>query len=61
MILLGDNIDKARPGDEVEITGIFHSQYDFNMNSKHGFPIFKTFIEGNNLKETKQIELTEIS
>lgn len=61
VILLGDNIDKARPGDEVEITGIFHSQYDFNMNSKHGFPIFKTFIEGNNLKETKQIELTEIS
>jgi DNA replication licensing factor MCM2 len=23
------------------------------MNAKHGFPIFKTFIEGNNVKETK--------
>ncbi len=31
------------------------------MNAKHGFPIFKTFIEGNNVKETKQIELSEIS
>lgn len=31
------------------------------MNAKHGFPIFKTFIEGNNVKETKQIELSEIT
>lgn len=31
------------------------------MNAKHGFPIFKTFIEGNNVKETRQIELSEIS
>lgn len=31
------------------------------MNQKHGFPIFKTFIEGNNIKELKQIETTEIT
>ena len=43
------------------MTGIFHSQYDFQMNSKHGFPIFKTFIECNNLKEVKQAELSEIT
>lgn len=61
VVLLGDNIDKARPGDEVEIIGIYSSFFDFKMNQKHGFPIFKTFIEGNNIKELKQIETTEIT
>ena len=30
--LLGDNIDLARPGDEVQIVGIYKSRYDQRMN-----------------------------
>ena len=50
VILLGDNIDVARPGDEVEITGIYTNRLDYELNIKHGFPIFQTSIEANYIK-----------
>ena len=34
VVLLGDNIDVARPGDEVEITGIYTNRYDYQLNVK---------------------------
>lgn len=61
VILLGDKIDIARPGDEVEIVGTFSSQYDFKMNIKHGAPIFKTYIECNSIQRTHELESTSIS
>jgi DNA replication licensing factor MCM2 len=33
-------VDLARPGDEVEITGIYINRFDYCSNQKHGFPIF---------------------
>lgn len=38
--LQNDLVDSARPGDEVEITGIYINRYDLNSNLKHGFPVF---------------------
>ncbi len=61
VILLGDNIDSARPGDEVEIIGIYSNRFNYQMNVKHGAPIFSTFIEGNNIKRTQEIENSVIS
>ena len=40
VILLGDNIDIARPGDGIEVTGIYNHRYDYGLNVKHSFPIF---------------------
>lgn len=48
--MLHDLVDKARPGDEVEVTGIYINQFDYFQNVKHGFPIFQTIVEVNNLK-----------
>jgi DNA replication licensing factor MCM2 len=39
-IVLHDLVDAARPGDEVEITGIYMNRYDQIANAKHGFPVF---------------------
>lgn len=50
VVLLGDNIDSVRPGDEVDITGIFTNRYDYTLNVKHGFPLFWTIIEANYIK-----------
>ena len=61
MILLGDNIDIARPGDEVEITGIYTNRYDYQLNVKHGFPIFFTVIEANYVRRVAEMESGEIS
>jgi DNA replication licensing factor MCM2 len=39
-VVLHDLVDTARPGDEVEITGIYTNKYDYTANVKHGFPVF---------------------
>ena len=61
VILLADLVDQARPGDEVEITGIYCSKFDYNMNAQHGFPIFSTYIEANYMKRLHDIETTELN
>ena len=43
--LNGDLIDTARPGEEVEVTGIF--VHSMSKLSKNGFPIYGTIIEAN--------------
>ena len=48
--ILNDLVDSARPGDEVEITGIFINRFEYGANVKHGFPVFNTIIEANNVK-----------
>jgi DNA replication licensing factor MCM2 len=55
VILLGDNIDSVRPGDQVEITGSYLSRFDYNMTSRHGFPIFSTLLEANNISRLNEI------
>ena len=47
VILLWDLIDSAKPGEEVEVTGIYRNSYDAQLNNKNGFPVFATVIEAN--------------
>jgi len=54
--LLNDNIDVARPGDEVEIVGIYTHKYDYGLNIKNGFPVFQTIIEANNISRLVDTE-----
>jgi DNA replication licensing factor MCM2 len=61
VLLLNDNIDIARPGDEVEITGIYTHHFDYGMNIKHGFPVFSTSIEANYVRRLGDMELTELT
>ncbi|KAI9734631.1 MAG: MCM DNA helicase complex subunit [Cirrosporium novae-zelandiae] len=49
VILLWDLIDSAKPGEEVEITGIYRNSYDAQLNSKNGFPVFATILEANHV------------
>ena len=49
--MTGDNIDACRPGDEVTIVGIYNFRYDYALNVKHGFPLFNTVSEANNIKK----------
>jgi len=60
--VLNDQVDSARPGDEVEITGIYINRFDYFANVKHGFPVFSTIIEANYIRrfgDEDIIELTE--
>ena len=57
VILLADLIDIARPGEEVEITGIYTHQFDQSLNVKHGFPIFSTGVEANSVKRQNESQM----
>jgi len=49
IILTADLCDTCRPGDEVEITGIYSNQYDSSLNKSNGFPVFSTVIIANHV------------
>ncbi|CAH0384017.1 unnamed protein product [Bemisia tabaci] len=48
-ILLADLCDRCKPGDEVDITGIYTDNYDGALNTDNGFPVFATVILVNHL------------
>ena len=53
--MTNDLIDAARPGEEVEITGIFSHSYDYNLTQKSGFPVFSTFIGANHIRRKEDV------
>ena len=59
--LLNDLVDSARPGDEVEITGIYINRFDYFSNVKHGFPVFLTIIEANNVRRFGDDEIIDLT
>jgi len=48
-ILMGDLCDVCKPGDEIELTGVYSNSYDSSLNTKNGFPIFATVIVANHI------------
>lgn len=46
-ILLGDLCDSCKPGDEIDITGIYYNNYDGSLNTQNGFPVFATVLQAN--------------
>ena len=57
VLLTNDLVDTVKPGDEVELTGIFISKFDFSMNVRYAFPVFQTYIEAVHLKRLNEIEI----
>ncbi|KNE57266.1 hypothetical protein AMAG_02999 [Allomyces macrogynus ATCC 38327] len=51
VILLWDLIDAARPGEEIEVVGIYRHNFDMSLNTKNGFPVFSTIIEANHISK----------
>ncbi|KAL8649275.1 MAG: hypothetical protein Q9210_004494 [Variospora velana] len=49
VILLWDLIDSAKPGEEIEVTGIYRNSYDAQLNNRNGFPVFATILEANHV------------
>lgn len=48
-ILLDDLVDTCKPGDEIELTGTYHNNYDGSLNTANGFPVFATVIQANHI------------
>merc|ERR1712045_726089 len=48
-IVLGDLCDSCKPGDEIELTGVYTNNYDGSLNTNNGFPVFATVIMANHI------------
>ncbi|XP_066943700.1 DNA replication licensing factor mcm2 isoform X2 [Macrobrachium rosenbergii] len=49
IILLGDLCDSCKPGDEIEVTGVYTNNYDGSLNTNQGFPVFATVVMANHI------------
>lgn len=50
IIVLNDLIDSARPGDEIDVTGIYVNSFDASqIKHRNGFPVFSTHVEVNHI------------
>lgn len=58
VVLLWDLVDCARPGDEIDITGIYRNSYDVKLNVKNSFPVFSTVIDANSVKRRQNADAT---
>ncbi|KAH9822432.1 MCM2/3/5 family-domain-containing protein [Melampsora americana] len=55
VILLWDLIDLAKPGEEVEVTGVYRNNFDVSLNIKNGFPVFSTVLEANHINRKEDV------
>ena len=55
VVLVGDLIDKARPGDEIAVTGIYTNTPDPTLNLRDGFPVFCTVIEATHVERRADV------
>jgi len=51
VVLLNDLIDTARPGEEVEVTGVYQNTYDASVQYANGFPVFTTQLMANHISK----------
>merc|ERR1712142_445610 len=49
----------CKPGDEIELTGVYSNSYDSSLNTKNGFPIFATVIIANHIVKKDEKGETE--
>eukprot|EP00124_Ichthyophonus_hoferi_P000907 Ihof_evm16s39 gene=Ihof_evmTU16s39 len=49
VVLMHDLVDCCKPGDEIEVTGIYRNNFDVDLNRQQGFPVFNTVIVANHV------------
>ncbi|KAJ8901912.1 hypothetical protein NDN08_004116 [Rhodosorus marinus] len=59
VMITADLIDCARPGDAVEVTGVYTHCPDISLNIKNGFPVFSTVIRANYVRKMDESDVTE--
>eukprot|EP00514_Thraustochytrium_sp_LLF1b_P008920 CAMPEP_0184545368 /NCGR_PEP_ID=MMETSP0199_2-20130426/4253_1 /TAXON_ID=1112570 /ORGANISM="Thraustochytrium sp., Strain LLF1b" /LENGTH=999 /DNA_ID=CAMNT_0026939663 /DNA_START=157 /DNA_END=3156 /DNA_ORIENTATION=- len=60
VIMTCDLIDNARPGEEIEVTGVYVNQLNRQLNTQQGFPVFTTCIEANYVRKKEDLGASKI-
>ncbi|KAL8273445.1 hypothetical protein Esti_002632 [Eimeria stiedai] len=61
LLLTGDTVDSAKPGDTVEVLGVYRTKLDVALNIKTGFPVLGTEILVNNITTKKEEMISELT
>ncbi|ULU03941.1 hypothetical protein L3Y34_017023 [Caenorhabditis briggsae] len=61
VILLGDLCDSCKPGDEIEVTGVYTNNFDGSLNYKQGFPVFNTLIHANHISNKDKMASDQLT
>ncbi|KAK6089620.1 hypothetical protein P3W45_001386 [Vairimorpha bombi] len=60
VLMFYDLIDSAKPGEEIEVTGVYKNNFNVALNIKNGFPVFFTVIDAVSIdKNVGNVELCE--
>merc|ERR1719265_1051078 len=62
VILTGDMVDSVRPGDKMDLTGVYKCLYDAGTNARTCFPVYKTDLEAVHIKckgDVKEMSITD--
>jgi DNA replication licensing factor MCM2 len=54
VILTADLIDRARPGEEIDVTGVYMHRSESSLN-RNGFPVFSTCILANCIQKREDM------
>ncbi|KAL8448429.1 hypothetical protein Emed_003763 [Eimeria media] len=61
LLLTGETVDSAKPGDAVEVLGVYRTKLDVALNIKTGFPVLGTEILVNNITTKKEEMISELT
>uniref|UniRef100_A0A0G4HXT7 DNA replication licensing factor MCM2 n=1 Tax=Chromera velia CCMP2878 TaxID=1169474 RepID=A0A0G4HXT7_9ALVE len=61
VILLGDEVDKVRPGDLVRVVGVYKSKREVTSMAKHGFPVFSCILLCNHIERLNDLKVNDLS
>ena len=61
VVLTGDLVDTVRPGDELDVTGIYRCLHDAATNARTCFPVYRTDIFAVHVSRKGDLKLVEIS
>jgi DNA replication licensing factor MCM2 len=62
VILTGDMVDSVRPGDKMDLTGIYRCIYDAGTNARTCFPVYRTELFAVHIKckgDVKEVSITD--
>lgn len=61
VIVTGELVDSIKPGEEVEVLGVYQTKCDVSLNVRTGFPILGTEILANNVIRKNDARLTDMT
>merc|ERR1719446_82256 len=61
VILSGDQVDSVRPGDELNLTGVYKCLYDAATNARTCFPVYRTTIEAVHLERSGDVKIEHVT